>query len=97
MSPFFLGFWMARLELRWVREFLPSILLMALFYCFYWWSGFAQYGTRYVQDAYPLLLPVALSAFTREGEGWARALRWLLAIALMFNVYGAWVMLANPQ
>jgi len=97
MSPFFLGLFLARVGLRWVREFLPSIGLMALFYNFYWWSGFAQYGTRYVQDAYPLLVPVAFSAFTRDGEGWARALRWLLLLAFAFNVYGAWVMLANPQ
>lgn len=97
MSPFFLGLFVCRVGLRWVREFLPSIALMAAFYNFYWWSGFAQYGTRYVQDAYPLLIPVALSAFTREGEGWARALRWLLLAAFAFNAYGAWVMLANPR
>ena|GEM_PF-1874428 len=92
MSPFFLGVFLLDLRRRYVRMLLPSLVAMQCFYLVYFGSGFAQYGARYAQDFYPLLLPVALSAFARPGRGWRIALRWLLALALALNVYGVYVM-----
>mgnify|MGYP002140487624 CR=1 FL=1 len=51
-----------------------------------------HYRARYAQDFYPLLLPVALSAFARPGRGWRIALRVLLAYAVALNVWGVYVM-----
>ncbi|HZR83674.1 MAG TPA: hypothetical protein VFD92_21445 [Candidatus Binatia bacterium] len=93
MSPFFLGVWLPRWRFAWVRQLLPAAAAMFVFYCFYWWSGYAQYGTRYMQDLYPLLVPLAFAAFTRPSPGWRRALGWLVAAAVAINLYGAYVML----
>lgn len=95
LSPFLLGVWATRLDLRWAREFLPAAVLLFAFYLLYWWTGFAQYGTRYVQDAFPLLVPLAFTAWTRPG--WAPAGRWLVGLSLAINAYGAWVMLAPAR
>ncbi len=92
MSPFFLGVFALDWRRRFVRLFLPGALLMQAFYLVYFGSGFAQYGARYAQDFYPLLLPVALSAFARPGRFWRKALKVLLAFALVLNAYGVFVM-----
>lgn len=92
MSPFFLGVFLMDLRRRFVRLLLPSLVLMQCFYLVYFGSGYAQYGARYAQDFYPLLFPVALSAFARPGRGWRIALRLLLAYAIVLNVYGVYVM-----
>ncbi len=93
MSPFFLGIWLARWRLGFVRCFAPAAAVMALFYLFYWGTGFAQYGTRYMQDLYPLLVPLAAAGFARPGPAWARVFAWLVAISVAINLYGAYVML----
>lgn len=93
MSPFFLGVFLLDLRRRFVWMLLPSLLLMQAFYLVYFGSGFAQYGARYAQDFYPLLFPVALSAFA-FGRRWRRvALRVLVAWAVLLNVYGLYVMM----
>ena len=92
MSPFFLGVFLLDLRKRFVRMLLPSLVAMQCFYLVYFGSGYAQYGARYAQDFYPLLLPVALSAFARPGRGWRIALRVLLAYAVALNVWGVYVM-----
>ena len=97
MSPFFLGVFLLDLRRRFVRMLVPSLVAMQCFYLVYFGSGYAQYGARYAQDFYPLLLPVALSAFARPGRGWRIALRVLLAWAVALNVYGVYVMhLTSP-
>ena len=92
MSPFFLGVFLLDLRKRFVRMLLPSLVAMQCFYLVYFGSGYAQYGARYAQDFYPLLLPVALSAFARPGRGWLIALRVLLVYAVALNVWGVYVM-----
>jgi len=92
MSPFFLGVFLLDLRRRFVWLLLPSLILMQCFYLVYFGSGFAQYGARYAQDFYPLLFPVALSAFARSGARWRVALRVLVGFAVLLNVYGVYVM-----
>lgn len=93
MSPFFLGLFLLRPRLRFVGAFLPSVVVMTGFYLVYFGSGYAQFGARYMQDLYPLLIPLALSAFSRPGDGWRVALVALLAIGFAMNAYGTWVTL----
>ncbi|MBM4268046.1 MAG: hypothetical protein FJ144_15775 [Deltaproteobacteria bacterium] len=91
MSPFFLGIFLADVRRTWVLAFLAGSLPMVGFYLLYFWSGSAQYGARYMQDLYPLLIPVALSAFARPGRGWRVALWLLLGLSIAINVYGLFV------
>lgn len=92
MSPFFLGVFLLDWRRRFVWMLLPSLVMMQCFYLVYFGSGYAQYGARYAQDFYPLLFPVAFSAFAR-GRPWRRiALRALVACAVLLNVYGVYVM-----
>jgi hypothetical protein len=97
MSPFFLGVFLLDLRRRFVRLLLPSLLLMQSFYLVYFGSGYAQYGARYAQDFYPLLLPIAFSAYARPARGWRTAVRVLVAIAVVINVYGVYVMMITPN
>jgi hypothetical protein len=96
MSPFFLGVFLLDWRRRFVRLLLPSLVLMQCFYLVYFGSGFAQYGARYAQDFYPLLFPVALSAFARPHPAWRTALRVLVTLAVVINVYGLYVMSVTP-
>jgi hypothetical protein len=66
------------------------------FYLVYFGSGYAQYGARYMQDLNPILVPLALSGFSRPGRGWPRLLYVLVGIAILINVYGAFVMSNYP-
>ncbi|MBY0273998.1 hypothetical protein K2Z84_01560 [Candidatus Binatia bacterium] len=95
MSPFFLGVLLLDLRKSFVRMLLPSLIAMQCFYLVYFGSGYAQYGARYAQDFYPLLLPVAFSAFARPGRGWRIVLTVLLVWAVVLNVYGVYVMHAT--
>jgi hypothetical protein len=92
MSPFFLGVFLLDWRKRFVWMLLPSLVVMQCFYLVYFGSGYAQYGARYAQDFYPLLFPVALSAFARGGAWRRTALRSLVAYAMLLNVYGVYVM-----
>jgi hypothetical protein len=91
MSPFFLGLFALGGRLPWVAAFLPSVVAMTAFYLVYFGSGYAQFGARYMQDLYPLLIPLALSAFARPGRGWRVALVVLLVYSILLNAYGVWV------
>ncbi|MEW6269904.1 MAG: hypothetical protein AB1689_11480 [Thermodesulfobacteriota bacterium] len=91
MSPFFLGVFLLDWRRRFVRLLLPSAVLMQCFYLVYFGTGFAQFGARYAQDFYPLLLPVALSAFARRGRWWRRTLHVLIGFAVALNAYGVYV------
>ncbi len=91
LSPFFLGIFLADVRRPWVQAFLPTVVATFGFYLIYFGSGFAQFGARYVQDVYPLLLPAALSAFGRPGRGWRMALNVLLAYSIAINGYGVYV------
>jgi hypothetical protein len=92
MSPFFLGVFLLDWRRRFVWLLLPSAVLVQCFYLVYFGSGFAQFGARYAQDFYPLLLPVAFSAFARPGRWWRRVLWVLVGLAIALNAYGVYVM-----
>lgn len=91
LSPFFLGLFVADVRRSWVRAFLPTVVATFFFYLFYFGSGFAQFGARYLQDVYPLFLPVAFSAFGRNGRGWRIALDVLIGYSVLMNGYGVFV------
>lgn len=91
MSPFFLGLFLADVRRPWVLAFLPTVIATFGFYLVYFGTGFAQFGARYLQDVYPLLLPVAFSAFGRSGRGWRITLDGLLAYSVAMNGYGVFV------
>ncbi|MDG2305926.1 MAG: hypothetical protein P8R42_15020 [Candidatus Binatia bacterium] len=91
LSPFFLGVFLPALRRPWVPAFLVTAVAMQGFYLVYFGTGFAQFGARYMQDAYPLLLPVAFSAFGRPGRGWRIALDVLLVYSVLMVGYGVYV------
>jgi len=91
LSPFFLGVFLADVRRPWVPAFLAAAVAMFGLYLLYFGTGFAQFGARYVQDAYPVLLPAAFSAFGRPGRGWRAALDALIVFSVAFNSYGVYV------
>ena len=91
LSPYFLGLFLADVRRPWVRAFLPTVLAVFAFYLVYFGTGSTQFGARYLQDVYPLFLPVALSAFSRPAPAWRIILDVLLAWAVFLNVYGVYV------
>lgn len=89
MSPFFLGLFVPRWRSTLVRAAVPGILLMLGFYLCYSFQGSTQLGSRYMQDLYPLLFPVALSAFSRAGMVWRAMLGALSAIAVLVSSFAS--------
>ena len=90
VSPFFLGLlfcWRDPLSLRLVVGALPTFALLLL----YFWNGWRQFGSRYVLDLAPFLLPAAFLGF----RPWTRSERaWLLAAvgaAVAINAFGLWL------
>ncbi len=91
LSPFLLGIFAARLRIAILAVFAASSAVMLGFYLLYFWSGYAQYGSRYAQDLLPLLLPLAFSAFTRPARAWRIAFGILLALSMLMNAWGTYV------
>lgn len=89
MSPFFLGLLVPRWRSSLVRACAPGILLMFGFYLTYSFQGSTQVGSRYMQDLYPLLFPVALSAFSRPGRAWRPALWGLSGMAVLISGFAS--------
>lgn len=88
MSPFLIGVVVPALGLWQVRALLPGAVLMFVFYLFYSWQGFAQFGSRYMQDIYPFLLPVALSPLAFPLPRVRRVMFALIAAAIVINLFG---------
>jgi hypothetical protein len=91
LSPFFLGIVVANLRIRMVRCFLAGALPMFAFYLLYSYQGYLQFGSRYLSDILPFLVPIALSGFTRASVVWRRVLAVLVVASVAFNAYGVWV------
>jgi hypothetical protein len=89
LSPFLLGVFLPRWRLHLVRAGIPALLCMFCFYLGYSFQGSTQFGSRYMLDLMPLLLPIGLSAFTRNGRGWYPLLALASAIAITLNVWGS--------
>jgi len=96
MSPFLIGV-VAPALLTWqIDGLVPGALLMFVFYLFYSWQGYAQFGSRYMQDLYPLLLPIAFSAFARPLPGLRRLLYVLVGAAIAINLFGLYCVTQYP-
>lgn len=91
LSPFFLGLFLPDVRRPWVWAFLPTVIAVFAFYLVYFGTGSTQFGARYLQDVYPLLLPVALSAFGRPARAWRVVLDGLLLFSIALNAYGVYV------
>ena len=89
LSPFLIGVFLPRWRPPLVRAGIPALICMFSFYLVYSYQGSTQFGSRYMLDLMPLLLPVALSAFTRDGRGWYPLLAAASAIAITLNVWGS--------
>ena len=74
----------------------PGVVLMFVFYLFYSWQGYAQFGSRYMQDIYPFLLPVAFSAFARPVPLLRRLLYVLVGASIAINLYGLYCATQYP-
>lgn len=88
MSPFLWGALLARWRLPVVRAAGLGVTLMFSFYLCYSYQGSTQFGSRYMIDLFPLLFPLALSAFTRPGRAWYPLLALLAGVAIALNAYG---------
>lgn len=97
LSPILLGVFLVNWRVRLTRALLPGALAMFVFYLLYRFNGTAQYGSRYMQDLLPLLIPLSLAGFARGGRGWRTLRAALVAASVAINAYGAFVMRAFPQ
>lgn len=96
MSPFLIGV-LAPALLTWqIAGLFPGVVLMFVFYLFYSWQGYAQFGSRYMQDIYPFLLPVAFSAFARPVPLLRRLLYVLVGASIAINLYGLYCATQYP-
>ena len=93
VSPFFLLLPLARPTARWLRAGILACVLGFAPYMFFCWNGFAQFGSRYVTDLFPFLIPLAASAAGRfRGRVWT-GLAWaLMGLAVAINALAAWQM-----
>ncbi len=91
LSPFLAGAFVPNLRLRFVRYALAGLVPMLLFYLMFSYQGYLQFGSRYLTDLLPLLLPVALSAFARSSPRPGPLVVGLVVVAIAFNAYGTWV------
>ena len=91
LSPFLVGVLFANLRIPIVRHLLVGTLTMFVFYLLYSYQGYIQFGSRYLTDLFPLLVPVALSAFTRPAPIWRRLLIVLIAASIVINAASTWL------
>lgn len=87
ISPFLLGLLFLNFRLRFVWAFLPSAIVMLIAYLCYFHTGFTQYGTRYVQDLFPLLIPLAFTGFSRKSLWIRRLLPIAVLVSCLINIY----------
>ena len=85
VSPFFLLLLRARLHTRFLRAALVGAICGFVPYLCFLWNGYAQYGSRYVTDVFPFLLPLTFSAVSR-GRPVRRETRVLVWMAVVLSV-----------
>lgn len=96
MSPFLIGL-LAPAILTWqIGALVPGAIAMFVFYLFYSWQGYAQFGSRYMQDLYPFLVPIAFSAFARPVRGLRVLLLVLVGAAIAINLFGLYCATQYP-
>jgi hypothetical protein len=87
ISPFLLGVLFLNFQRRFIWAFLPSAIVMLSAYLCYFHTGYTQYGTRYVQDIFPLLIPLAFTGFSYS-KLWIRELLPIaVVISCLINIY----------
>lgn len=87
ISPFLLGVLFLNFRHRFVLAFLPSTIVMLIAYLCYFHPGTSQYGTRYVQDIFPLLIPLAFAGFTHRKLWLPALLPMTVLISCLINSY----------
>jgi hypothetical protein len=93
VSPFFLLLLGLRQNTRLFRAMLLGAIGGFIPYLFFKWNGYAQFGSRYVSDLFPFLLPLAFSTLSR----WPRrplvfiAVGTLIFVSIVINAYGAYL------
>lgn len=87
VSPFLLGLLVLNFKIRFAWAFLPSAIIMFVTYLFYYHSGVSQYGTRYVQDIFPLLIPMSFAGFSYSKLWIDKLLPLMIIISSGINVY----------
>lgn len=96
MSPFLIGVLVPALLAWQIAGLFAGAALMFVFYLFYSWQGYAQFGSRYMQDIYPFLLPVAFSAFARPLPLLRHLLLALVGAAIAINLFGLYCATQYP-
>jgi hypothetical protein len=96
MSPFLIGVLAPALLVWPIASLFAGAVAMFVFYLFYSWQGYAQFGSRYMQDLYPFLLPVAFSAFARPVPGLRSLLYVLVGAAIAINLFGLYCATQYP-
>lgn len=92
VSPFFFLLLAIRLRLRFYRALLIAAVCGFVPYLFFIWNGSAQFGSRYVSDLFPFLIPLTFSALTgkrRASWVWRIAALLLIAVSIFINVFAA--------
>ena len=93
VSPFFLLLLGLRQHTRFLRCALIGAVGAFIPYLFFKWNGYAQFGSRYVSDLFPFLLPLAFSALSRRPR--SASLRTgavvLIVVSIVINAYGAYL------
>ncbi|ELS33134.1 hypothetical protein Pse7429DRAFT_1664 [Pseudanabaena biceps PCC 7429] len=87
ISPFLLGVLFLNFRQRFVWAFLPAAIGMVIAYLFYWYTGATQYGTRYIQDIFPILIPLAFAGFSYKNLLAKNLLLVLVLISCLINIY----------
>jgi hypothetical protein len=87
ISPFLLGVLFLNLRHKFVWAFFPSAIIMFVTYLFYYHSGMTQYGTRYVQDVFPILIPLSFAGFSHHRLWIRKLLPVMVWISVLLNLY----------
>jgi transposase-like protein len=87
ISPFLLGVLFLNFRQRFVWSFFPSTALMLIGYLCYRHTGFTQYGTRYAQDIFPVLIPLAFTGFNHRKLSIRKLLPIAVLISCIINIY----------
>lgn len=91
VSPFFLLLLVLRLRRRVFRYFLLAALATFIPYLFFLWNGYAQYGSRYVSDLFPYLVPLAFTGASRlTGRPGKGLVLLLIALSMAINAVAVW-------
>ena len=82
----------ARPRTRFLRSLIIGAVCGFVPYLFFVWNGASQFGSRYVSDLFPFLIPLAFSALTgvrRSKPAWRVGALFLVAVSVFENAFVA--------